>query len=163
MLRECPENCKNTWHKIIKFQRPRFPLTSLQESKVGSEKKIQNWEKEQREKWRYGFGASAVGCGSPSSAFLLSFAVLPPCSPLVVLLERNNAPSCSLQPYIRSIWNRYISPFHLKSFASPVSKQQLPSLTMEAWHAFMYTEKALWNVEICHLSYWLFQKGWKMD
>lgn len=92
---------------------------------------------------------------------LLSFVVLPPCSSLIVILDRHNAPSCSLQPYIRSVLNRHISPFHLKFFASPASKQRLPSLTMESWHALMYKEKVPWNLEICHLSCWLLQKGWK--
>lgn len=63
---------------------------------------------------------------------LLSFVVLPPCSSLIVTLDRHNAPSRSLQPYIRSVLNRHISPFHLKFFASPASKQRLPSLTMES-------------------------------
>lgn len=33
---------------------------------------------------------------------------------------------------LRSVLNRHISPFHLKFFASPTSKQRLPSLTMES-------------------------------
>lgn len=133
MFRECTENCKITWHKVIKFQRPRFPLTSLQESKVGSKKKAQR-----KNKWELMLSAMYF---RPLLSCFTSFCDWPPCSSLTAILDRHNAPSCSLRPDIRSILNGYISPFHFRFFASPVSKQRLPSLTMESWYTLMYKEK----------------------